>query len=455
MKMSGARIVLESLKREGADVMFGLPGGAVLPLYDALYDFPGPLRHVLVRHEAAAGHAAEGYARVTGKVGVCLVTSGPAATNLVTALQDAYMDSMPIVALHRTGADAPHRQRRVPGSGQRRDHPALHEAQLPREGHQGHRPGDQRGVPHRGDRPSGPGAHRPAEGRPHEAGRVRRIPTSVHLRSYNPTYEGHPGQVKKAAKAIDARPPRGALRGRRGHRVRRGAGAPGAGRADAHPGDDDPHGPGRLPLGPPPVARHARHARRLRPEHGGLQLRLPDRGRRAVRRPGDGQGGPVRAAGRDHPHRRRPLLDLEEHQGARPDRGRRPARPGAAGRGAPPGERRPADLAGAGGPGPVAPAARPVAAEAPVPLRLGRRDDQAPVRRGGGLQPHEGRGDHRDRRRPAPDVGRPALPLPPPAALADLRRARARWATACRRPSAPRSAVRTAWSCSSTATGAS
>ena len=76
MKMSGARIVLESLKREGVDVVFGLPGGAVLPLYDALYDFPGPLRHVLVRQEAAAGHAAEAYARVTGKVGVCLVTSG-------------------------------------------------------------------------------------------------------------------------------------------------------------------------------------------------------------------------------------------------------------------------------------------------------------------------------------------------------------------------------------------
>ena len=88
MKMSGARIVLECIKRAGVDVVFGLPGGAVLPIYDVLYDFQG-LRHVLVRQEAAAGHAAEGYARATGKVGVCLVTSGPAATNLVTALQDA------------------------------------------------------------------------------------------------------------------------------------------------------------------------------------------------------------------------------------------------------------------------------------------------------------------------------------------------------------------------------
>src|SRR5262249_57187935 len=99
MKYSGARIVLESLKREGVDVVFGLPGGAVLPIYDALYDFPGPLRHVLCRQEAAAAHAAEGYARVSGKVGGCMVPSRPAATNLVTALQDAYMESLPIVTL--------------------------------------------------------------------------------------------------------------------------------------------------------------------------------------------------------------------------------------------------------------------------------------------------------------------------------------------------------------------
>src|SRR4030081_3501403 len=111
VKLPGARIVLESLKREGVDIVFGLPGGAVLPIYDALYDFEG-LRHVLVRQEAAAGHAAEGYARATGKVGVCLVTSGPACTNLVTALQDALMDSIPIVAFtgqvptHLIGNDA-------------------------------------------------------------------------------------------------------------------------------------------------------------------------------------------------------------------------------------------------------------------------------------------------------------------------------------------------------------
>src|SRR5256885_16866156 len=94
--MSGARIVLECLKREGVDVVFGLPGGAVLPIYDALYDTEG-LRHILVRQEAAAGHAAEGYARTTGKVGVCLVTCGPAWTNMVTVLQEVLMDSIPSV----------------------------------------------------------------------------------------------------------------------------------------------------------------------------------------------------------------------------------------------------------------------------------------------------------------------------------------------------------------------
>ncbi len=95
--VTGSEILLESLKRENVEVVFGLPGGAVLPLYDALYS--AGIRHLLVRHEQAAGFAADGYARVTGKPGVCLVTSGPGATNLITALTSAQMDSIPIVAL--------------------------------------------------------------------------------------------------------------------------------------------------------------------------------------------------------------------------------------------------------------------------------------------------------------------------------------------------------------------
>jgi len=95
--ISGAKILLECLVREGVDTMFGYPGGVTLPFYDALYDHP--LRHILVRHEENAAFAAQGYARSTGRVGVCCATSGPGATNLTTGLVDAMMDSIPIVAL--------------------------------------------------------------------------------------------------------------------------------------------------------------------------------------------------------------------------------------------------------------------------------------------------------------------------------------------------------------------
>ena len=95
--MSGARILLECLTRENVDCIFGYPGGVTLPLYDAIYDHP--VRHVLVRHEENASFAASGYARSTGKVGVCCATSGPGATNLVTGLVDSLMDSIPVVAI--------------------------------------------------------------------------------------------------------------------------------------------------------------------------------------------------------------------------------------------------------------------------------------------------------------------------------------------------------------------
>src|SRR5262252_2913868 len=97
-RMSGARALTECLRRAGVDVMFGHPGGAALPLYDALYD-AREIRHVLVRHEQVAAHAAVGYHRVTGKVGVCMAPSGPGATNLITGITDAMMDSAGIVAI--------------------------------------------------------------------------------------------------------------------------------------------------------------------------------------------------------------------------------------------------------------------------------------------------------------------------------------------------------------------
>ena len=109
--MTGSEVVLRALVEQGVEVVFGYPGGAVLPLYDAFFK-QNSIKHILVRHEQGAVHAAEGYARSTGKVGVVLVTSGPGATNTVTGLTDALMDSVPIVCLtgqvptHMIGNDA-------------------------------------------------------------------------------------------------------------------------------------------------------------------------------------------------------------------------------------------------------------------------------------------------------------------------------------------------------------
>jgi acetolactate synthase-1/2/3 large subunit len=97
MKIDGGRALIKALELEGVEVMFGLPGGAILPVYDPIID--SPIRHILVRHEQGAGHMAEGFAHATGKPGVCMVTSGPAATNVVTPLCDAYMDSIPLVCI--------------------------------------------------------------------------------------------------------------------------------------------------------------------------------------------------------------------------------------------------------------------------------------------------------------------------------------------------------------------
>ena len=128
MKLTGAQALIKSLEMEGVEVMFGLPGGAILPVYDPLID--SSIRHILVRHEQGAGHMASGYAHATGRPGVAMVTSGPAATNIVTPLCDAYMDSIPIVVHHRAGAVQGDRHRRVPGVRHGRHHDAGHQAQL-------------------------------------------------------------------------------------------------------------------------------------------------------------------------------------------------------------------------------------------------------------------------------------------------------------------------------------
>ena len=111
MQKTGSQILLDALKQENVEYIFGLPGGVVIPLFDTLFDY-SDIKFILTRHEQAAGHAADGYARATGKVGVCVVTSGPGATNLTTAIATAYMDSVPMVAItgqvkiHLIGSDA-------------------------------------------------------------------------------------------------------------------------------------------------------------------------------------------------------------------------------------------------------------------------------------------------------------------------------------------------------------
>ena len=98
-RINGSEAIIRSLIEEGVETIFGYPGGAIMPVYDALYDHRESLNHILTRHEQGAIHAAQGYARTTGKVGVCIATSGPGATNLVTGIADAMIDSTPIVCI--------------------------------------------------------------------------------------------------------------------------------------------------------------------------------------------------------------------------------------------------------------------------------------------------------------------------------------------------------------------
>jgi acetolactate synthase I/II/III large subunit len=202
MRMTGAQILLECLSREGVEVIYGYPGGVVLPLYNRFPEFP-QLRHVLVRHEQGGAHAADGYARASGKVGVCLATSGPGATNLVTGICTAMMDSVPMVVL--TGNVA-------------RD-------LLGRDGFQ---EADITGITLPITKHNylvmeakdiaatvREAFHIASTGRPgpvlvdipkdvfiEEA--EFHWPEHVALRGYKPTVEGHPGQIKKAAKLVDA-----------------------------------------------------------------------------------------------------------------------------------------------------------------------------------------------------------------------------------------------------------
>ena len=200
MRMTAAKALVECMKREGVEVVFGYPGGAVLPLYDVLYD-EKDIRHILVRHEQGAAHAADGYARATGKVGVCIATSGPGATNLVTGITTAYMDSSPIVAI--TGQV----RRDILGkdSFQEADTSGI---TMPITKHN-YLVKDPDLLPYivkeafyiaKTGRPGPVLIDLPVDV---QAAEIDYQPIEkISLRSYRPTYEGHPGQVLKAVEAI-------------------------------------------------------------------------------------------------------------------------------------------------------------------------------------------------------------------------------------------------------------
>lgn len=201
MKMTGAQIICESLVREGVEVIFGILGGAVLPLYDTLPQYP-QLRHILVRHEQGAAHAADGYARATGKVGVCLATSGPGAANLVTGIANAYLDSSPIVAITGQvarpfiGKDA-FQEIDITGITL----PITKHNYLVLEANSLARTVKEAFYLARSGRPGPILIDVPRDVFIEEA--EFHYPSQIDLPGYKPTLQGHPAQIKKAAKLIN------------------------------------------------------------------------------------------------------------------------------------------------------------------------------------------------------------------------------------------------------------
>lgn len=200
-KLNGAQILVESLIKESVEVIFGYQGGSVLPIFDALYD--APIKFIMVRHEQGAAHAADGYARSTGKVGVCLATSGPGATNLVTGIATAYMDSIPMVAL--TG------QVPTPMIG----NDAFQEADIvgitrpiTKHNYLVKKPADLAHIVKEAFHIASTGRPGPVLiDLPKDVSTLTaeyKYPDKIEMRSYNPTYCGHPGQIKKAAEMIQS-----------------------------------------------------------------------------------------------------------------------------------------------------------------------------------------------------------------------------------------------------------
>lgn len=197
--MKGAQILVESLLKEGTKVIFGYPGGAVLPIFDYLYD--APIKFILTRHEQAAAHTADGFARSTGKVGVCIATSGPGATNLTTGIATAYMDSVPLVAITgqvRTSLIGNDAFQEADVTGITRS--ITKHNYLVKDVKDLSKTISEAFYIARNGRPGPVLVDLPVDVQLHDT--EFDYPDNIQIRSYRPTYFGHPGQIKKALKLI-------------------------------------------------------------------------------------------------------------------------------------------------------------------------------------------------------------------------------------------------------------
>ncbi len=314
MKVTGAQALFKSLEGEGVDIVFGIPGGAILPAYDPLLD--SSVRHVLCRHEQGAGHAAEGYAWATGKVGVAMATSGPGGCNLVTALADAKMDSVPMVAITGqvptpvvgndafqeadiTGITMPVTKHNMlvtdPGDVAEAIREAFHIA--------------------RTGRPGPVLVDLPKDVLVNET--TWKWPDGVSLPGYKPTTKGNVRQISEAAKLIMKAKRPGALRRRRRDQGRRVEGAVQARDERAAAGRHHADGARRVPRLARALPGDARHARQLHRGHRDAEGRPARGARRALRRPRHRQARRVRAGRHRDPRGHRPRRDRQEPRGRR------------------------------------------------------------------------------------------------------------------------------------------
>ncbi len=331
-EMTGAEMVIAALADQGVEHIFGYPGGAVLPIYDALFQ-QDKVQHILVRHEQGAVHAAEGYARSTGKVGTVLVTSGPGATNAVTGLTDALCDSIPLVVItgqvptHLIGNDAFQECDTVGITRPCTKYNYLVKSvdDLPRVLHEAF--------------------HIAASGRPGPV--VVDIPKDVQFakgtyfkpkefqhKGYRPKLKGDPDKIKRGGRDDGRRQAAAVLYRRRRHqfRPRRQRALARTGQAHRLSHHLDADGARRLSRRRSAMARHARHARHLGSQLGDARLRSDDLRRRALRRPHHRPARRLLAGLEENPYRHRSVLDQQERQGRSADRRR--LRPRARGHGA-------------------------------------------------------------------------------------------------------------------------